>query len=282
MQGKGCKEQGSDDGAIHGFICFVVAKIYDKDESLEICDKTYEEIETSEVYEEVTNVTMIATVAMTHNGEAPKDASVKHKVADNGEVPTCTLLDHMPFNDEASTDVWAAEPGVAMADMVRAESGDESDARKVGRCSYCGGSGPLGGWCNWCKDSGLIYENVQDVHYEAGCGICWACHGRGTLGELCNEQCTIRTRYKADNGVPLECNNCGHRGVGHLGATCRECSEGGFEFARETEGGFVFLNGWSKLPHDWILLDNQLTVNMFSNKVLITNVQEVDKDKQGI
>jgi hypothetical protein len=44
-----------------------------------------------------------------------------------------------------------------------------------------------------------------------------------------------------------------------------------------TEHGLMFLSPQGTLPRDWILLDNQSTVNVFCNKELLVNVRETNR-----
>jgi hypothetical protein len=49
------------------------------------------------------------------------------------------------------------------------------------------------------------------------------------------------------------------------------------ETTDNTEYGFTFLNPRGTLPRDWILLDNQSTVNVFCNKDLLVDIRTTDR-----
>jgi hypothetical protein len=50
-----------------------------------------------------------------------------------------------------------------------------------------------------------------------------------------------------------------------------------FQFVHVSSEGMMFHQKEQVLPKSWILLDNQLTVNVFCNRRLLTNVREIDQ-----
>jgi hypothetical protein len=125
-------------------------------------------------------------------------------------------------------------------------------------------------------------------------GVCDICTSQGQVGSACDS--CVGGRYRSMYG---RCGRCMHDGP--IGTRCISCppdighyvavQDGNHGFqttattdtitahstSDKTEHGFLFLNPKGTLPRDWILLDNQSTVNVFCNKELLVDVRETDR-----
>jgi hypothetical protein len=161
---------------------------------------------------------------------------------------------------------------------IGGEINDESDGESVmGQCVICGRFGPSGTACMTCEDQGGVYDG--DVTVPTG--ICLGCGGVGVVGEYCNDGCVIRSRYRPRADINGVCETCEREEMGRVGDDCSDCGDGTFRSGNDSGmrvagQGFMFVDRQpQKLPGNWILLDNQSTVNVFSNRDLLRNVREV-------
>jgi hypothetical protein len=198
----------------------------------------------------------------------------------------------MRFDDtEQVTDFSFMNVGIERNEL----SDDES---VTGACTICGRFGPTGTMCMVCEDQGGIY----DGNVAVPTGVCLGCGGTGDLGEYCSQGCVIRSRYISRADVNAMCGTCEREEMGRIDDDCSDCGDGAFGIhpdamehrvaryaertfgpselgARVTGQGYLFLNRQpQKLPANWILLDNQSTVNVFSNRDLLRNIRKVQHE----
>jgi hypothetical protein len=159
---------------------------------------------------------------------------------------------------------------------------------QLGECNICGGYRPLFTMCAACEDQGGMYDGAPDTTHDIG--ICLECGTCRTPGEHCRHGCISRCRYQPHKEVPGKCCGCSRGETGRMGDGCSACGERRFRFdltKSEQTGqivvddreGFTFLNQTKQqLPGNWILLDNQSTVNVFANKHLLRNIHNVERE----
>jgi Reverse transcriptase (RNA-dependent DNA polymerase)/Zinc knuckle len=169
-----------------------------------------------------------------------------------------------------------------------------------GRCTYCERDGPIGKPCISCVWRVSYYELVADANHgysdmetkkssEATSTTAKATMdtvdkkpSTGKFGISWNKKdpndltATIRTKkgiftFDARTSKSSTVKPTSEKGGNNNNVIHGVINDG------ETSEGFVLLNHHGKLPEDWILLDNQSTVNVFANRKLLQNVRTTNR-----
>lgn len=137
--------------------------------------------------------------------------------------------------------------------------------------------------CEEMGESGLPCQNCEDQNGLFVCeplkGKCLVCQGEGCAYKDCVNGCLVRSTYLPPSDYPSKCEACGFTDKGSTNELCIECEAGKMSENSHGQIDHIFLNGPRQIniPGNWILLDNQSTVNVFCNASLLRNIRKVKR-----
>jgi Zinc knuckle len=156
-----------------------------------------------------------------------------------------------------------------------------------GRCTYCQQDGPIGKPCISKLFRASYYERVMDKNH--GYPDAMVADGSPKIGISWNKKDPSKAVIHTKKGhVLFDARTSKTVHVDPKEGTTKQ----GFVLLNHhmsekvvygeikdgtTTQGFVLLNHQGKLPDDWILLDNQSTVNVFANRKLLKNIRTTNR-----
>lgn len=180
---------------------------------------------------------------------------------------------------------------------VEPSNGKENESIELMEFEVCpifGGRGPVANYCIRCEDTRVESDENDRRWTKVQMGVIprtlfgrmqiqWMdLMGKKYVGDAMVEfqlvqfagwDAVRKIKYCHDDSLRLICYCCDRRQRARLGENAAIAKKKSSMRTRIQESTSIFLNKNNKLPDDWILLDNQSTVNLLVNKALLSNVR---------